>query len=836
MTRTSKTLEAAEPVAIVGMSSRLPGAPDLAAFWELLLHGRDGITGELPDHLRHHDWSRVRAKVGQESDRLGGFLENVADFDAEFFGLSHREVTRLSPAHRLLFESVWEAVEDSGTPAEALAGTTTALYTSCLLTPDYWNLLVEHGKNDLYAVVGSAMYSTAAGLVARALDLRGPTMALDAACASSLLAVHMACASIRSGESEAAIVGTVNLQLGTDHTAGMARVLSRNGACMFGDSGADGYLRSDGALAVLLKPLGRAVADGDRVYATILGSGATGTGRESSSIVAPSPSAQAAAIRAACAQAGLRPSDIDYVEAHGAGTARGDEAELTALRDTVGPARAAHRPCLVGSVKSNVGHTEGAAGLTGLVKAALAVWHGVIPPTLHVRNQNPVLAGEALPLRLVRTVQPWPEHGRQRLAGVSSFGMSGMNVHMVLAGTPAPQPRVSAGRPGPVVLPISARTPDALAQLAAAYARRLDSMDQHEELRDIAFSVGARRTHHQYRIAVVGADRGELAESLRRYAAGDRPRSVLEGHVDGADTEPPRVVFVFPGQQLPWVGMGRELLRTSAVFRRRLLDCDATIHAGLGFSVLDRLSGNKPLAGLQETEPVLWAVALGIAAVWCDWGLQPDHVIGYGSGELAAATFTGRMTGRDALDRLRERGELLRRIAVTGQPMCEHLMSSLIDFPAHGGSTPVPAVRAALAGGQRSLFVEISPHPLLTPMIETVIESAGADGCAIGSLHSGEPDIGAMVTNLGRAYVHGCTPDWARLNPGGRYVTLPTYAWQRKRYWVDTEPETERPQAGDPGHSAAPSRRGSAAVATPPTANLLRRLGTLALTSVGRRG
>jgi acyl transferase domain-containing protein len=873
-----------DAIAIVGMATRLPSASGLDEFWELILRGGDAIQEGVPAHLDGADWATVRNALGNPAaNRLGGFLDRIDEFDAAFFGLSPREAMRLSPVHRLLMEIAWEAIEDAGAPAEALAGSRTSVFTSCLLNSEYWDLLVDTGLHDMHALIGAVMHGTAAGRISYALDLRGPTMAVDATCAGSLLAVHLACRSIRSGESEMAIVGSVNLQLDALHTAALARgrVISPTGACRFGDSGADGYVRSDGAVAVLLKSLDAAIADGDRVYAAILGSGASSAGR-GRSLGAPSLSGQAAAIQAAHVDAGVTPAEIDYIEAHGTGTVEGDRTELRALGQLLAGSRDQDEPCLIGSVKSNVGHTEAAAGLTGLIKAALALRHRTIPPTLHVKEPNPVLGEGAVPLRLVETTQPWPERGARRLAGVSSFGWSGAHVHMVLSDV---VPAVEAERPDPpyaFVMPVSARDPRAIRELARSYAERLASAPITET--DLCFSAGARRTQHSRRVAVVAADRAELIDGLRMIASDRVSNSVVVGEhpVSG----PPRVVFVFPGQGPQWTGMARELLMRSEVFRQRVLECDDAVRRECGLSIMDWIYSDTPRRDAAEVQPVLWAIQAGLAAVWRDYGVEPDLVIGHSMGEVAAATVSGAMSLRDAaavicrrsrlVSRLREPGGMLAvrlgeheartaigehtgRVAVgvingphstvlSGdpaaldriskqlrqrgvhcrpvqvdfashtahvEPLREHMIAALADvYPRRGrislhstvlgceldGSElnaaywmanlrePVrfdAAVREVLADPRRALFIEISPHPVLLPAITETIESAGGRGAVVASLHRDEPEVRSLHVGLAQAYVEGVNLDWARLNPGGRYVSLRTYPWQRKRFWVD---------------------------------------------------
>ncbi|MET0133018.1 MAG: type I polyketide synthase [Kibdelosporangium sp.] len=861
-----------EPIAIVGMASRLPGAPGLAAFWDMLMRGGDAITGDIPEHMRDNDWDRLRKTLDNPgAGRLGSFLDKPDEFDAAFFGVPPRDALRMSPVQRILMETVWEAIDDAGVRADQLAGSRTAVFTSCSLNPEYWDLLIKHGVDDMSGLFGSVLEGAVAGRIAYTLDLRGPNMAVDATCAGSLMALHLACRSIRYGESETAIVGSATLQLDAMYTNALAqgRIISPTGACRFGDTSADGYVRTDGALAVLLKPLDAALADGDRIYATVLGTGTSSAGR-GASMIAPSAPGQAAAIRAALADAHLQPSDLDYVEAHGTGTFEGDRAELTALGDVLAGPR--DQPCLIGSVKSNFGHAEFASGLVGVVKTALAMWHGTIPQTLHVQQPNQIFADPDLPLRLVRSPEPWPARGSRKHAGISSFGASGSNVHVVLGGAPQVEPAAEVASPEMLVLPVSARASRAVSDLAQSYVKQLETAEQGL---DTCFSAGVRRTHHQYRVAVVGADPHELADGLREFASGAASTHVAVGK--RTVRRAPRVAFVFPGQGSQWAGMGRELFAANQAFRERMLECEDAVCAELGWSVIHRLTGGKPLSD-SEVQPVLWAVQVSLAAVWQSWGVRPDVLIGHSMGEIAAATVSGALSVRDAatvvcrrnalLDEVRGHGTMLSvhlgedeavaaigpyagRVSVavlnspystvlagdaealeavagplrargvhcrwvdvefashTAQvdPLLDRFAESLAGIRARAGSVPIhstvtdteisgaemdagywaanlrkpvrfaAAVQDVLDRTGATVFVEVSPHPVLA----AAIESFGGD--VVGSLVRDGSAARAMAVNLANAYVLGCTVDWEALNPGGRYVALPSYPWQRKRFW-----------------------------------------------------
>lgn len=888
-------MPSAAPIAIVGMQCRLPGATDVDAFWELLATGGDAVA-EIP---------RARFDIDEWHDpepgtpnrivsRDGGFLHDIELFDAAFFGLSPREALRVDPRHRLILETTWEALEDAGLTAEGLRGSRTGVYVGCLGT-QYWDVLREAGISDLHSALGAEVNGMAAARLSYELDLRGPSVALDASCATSLFGVHLACQSLRLGETDAALVASANLLLTPEtHTIlSEAQLMSPSGRCRFGDAAADGYVRSEGVGALVLKRLDQAVADGDRVHALVLGSGAVQDGRTGETLIAPGIDSQAGMLRAAYAMAGVAPADVDYVEAHGPGTVQGDHAELSALGIVLGEGRPADRPAIVGSVKSNIGHTEPTAGLAALIKAVLAMRHRTIPRTLHVEQPNPVLRQAGSPLRLALERQPWPQTDRRAVAGASAFGLSGTNVHVVLAEPPPVPAPAPAPLPQAFLLPLSARSDGALRDVARRYRERLRDVADPAELRDVCFSASVRRSHHDHRAAVAGSDVQELLAGLDALAAGRACEQLAIGGRAGSGR--PRVVFVFPGQGSQWLGMGRGLLDSSPAFAEALRACDEAIRGELGWSLIERLRDAEPLAAVDEIQPALWAMEVALAAVWRERGIEPDLLIGHSMGEIAAATVSGALTVREAAAVVCRRARLLLRLAgggamafvqlgeaeartaiaacadrvsvgvvnsehscvLSGEPAaiaqtlellrergvyCQlvqvdyashspqidaiagDLTAALADLRPRAGSVPLhstlhdrvltgaeldgtywtrnlrepvlfgAAINAALAGEGPVLFVEVSPHPLLLNPILDGVEAAG-HGAAIGSLRRDEPEECSLLAALGAAYAAGCTPRWEALNRGARYVPLPHYPWQRKRYWPEVAPAQPRPEA-----------------------------------------
>lgn len=853
----------------------------MPAFWEVLNGGRDTVT-ELPP-------GRCETLSGSFGDH-GGFLDHIDGFDAAFFEMSPHEAVRLDPHHRLLMETVWEAVEDAGLTAEALSGSRTGVYTSCF-TSHYWNMLRSAGMDDIHAIMGAHRWTAPAGRISRLLDLRGPSIGTESTCASSLVAVHLACNAIRAGEVNTAIVAASNLLLDGKDRVGFAEagLISSTGHCRFGDEDADGYVPAEGVVTVVLKPLSDAIEAGDQVYATIIGSCVNSNGSDSTSAGATGTTGQEDMLRIAFDDAGIKPGDVDYIEAHGPGTAMGDLVELTALSRVLREGRAADQRCVLGSVKSNIGHTEATAGLAGLLKTALALRHRTIPATLHVQRRSTVLRGDDSPIELAHTTQPWPYRGRPAIAGVTALGMFGVGAHVVLTEAPFQEPARQASTEGALLLPLSTRDPRALRVLANRYANTLSST---ETPADVCFSAGTRRTHHPHRMAVVGQNRQALVDGLRRVADGDpaSAATLAPERVGG----PPRLVFVFSGQGSQWLGMGRELLAGNPVFANRLRECDKLIMAERGWSLITRLLEDDPLDGEREIQPAIWAMQVSLAEVWRHWGIKPDLVVGHSMGEIAAANVAGALSLRDAAavvcrrsglvgtlpepgamvavqlgedeawqaigehaDRvsvavinsryatvlagepqaleevvapLRERGVFCRAIRANYashspnvEPLRDTLVAALADLSPRASKVslhstalnrvvageeldaeywmanlrnPVrfdAAIQAVLGEPGPTLFLEISPHPLLVSAIEDGIEECAADSAALPSTLRGQPERETLLTNLATAYVRGCAPEWARLYDGGTFVTLPSYPWQRKRYWVNAVPRPVEP-------------------------------------------
>ncbi len=660
-----------EPIAIIGIGCRFPGANNPAAFWQLLRNGVDAI-GEVPaDRFDQRAFYDPDPSVpGKMNTRWGGFLENVDQFDANFFGISPREAARMDPQQRLLLEVIWEALQDAGQVPERLAGTRAGVFIG-VATNDYgrlqWNDLE---RIDAYAGTGNAL-SIAANRISYLFDFRGPSLAIDTACSSSLVAVHLACNSLRSGESTLALVGGVNLILSPAIAINFTKAgaMAPDGRCKTFDAQANGYVRGEGTGVVVLKPLSKALADGDPIYAVIRGSAVNQDGR-SNGLMAPNPLAQEAVLREAYRQAGVSPGSVQYVEAHGTGTLLGDPIEAKALGTVLSVGRPSEQPCAVGSVKTNLGHLEAAAGIAGLIKVALALSHREIPPSLHFETPNPHIPFGELRLRVQTALSPWPVSSGPKLAGVSSFGFGGTNAHVVLEEAPATvrATRDAERTSGALLLPLSARSPEALRSLARACNDYLATPDSAASLADICYTASARLAHHDHRLAVTGNSPTQLIDSLVAFLRGETRPGLSSGRKQSA--QPRKLVFVFPGQGSQWFGMGRRLVEQEVVFREVIERCDEAMRPFGDWSLLTELmatdAAQSRLNEVDVVQPALFAIQIALAALWRSWGIEPDAVVGHSLGEVAAAHIAGALSLEDAVQVVCHRSRLFKRAVGKG--------------------------------------------------------------------------------------------------------------------------------------------------------------------------
>ncbi|MER5790654.1 SDR family NAD(P)-dependent oxidoreductase [Streptomyces sp. NPDC001980] len=685
-------------IAVIGYSCRLPDAPDPEAFWRLLLDARHAITEAPADR-----WTLAQLDAAgtpnAASARWGGFIEHPDAFDAAFFGVSPREAAAMDPQQRLVLELGWEAVERAGLLPAALAGTRTGVFVGAGWD-DYATLRRQSADEITHHTLAGTQRALIANRLSHTLGLRGPSQLVDTGQSSSLVAVHLACQSLRSGESVTALAGGVNLNLALDTALVAAGVgaLSPTGRCHTFDARADGYVRGEGGGLVLLKLLDRAVAEGDTVHGVLLGSAVNHDG-DGSALTVPDAEAQREVVELAQRAAGVSPADVDYVELHGTGTRVGDPVEAAALGASIGSARPAGSPLLVGSAKTNVGHLESAAGIVGLLKTVLAVRHGEIPASLNFDTPPPGIPLDELNLAVATERGPW--RGNRRIAGVSSFGLGGANCHVVVAGhepdrsaTPASSDRPAA--PGATPLVVSGRTRAALRTQAARLADWIDDHPGTDPV-DLGGSLLSTRTLFDHRAVSLGGT------GLRTPAAGGAGEDLVTGH---AAALLGRTVFVFPGQGSQWVGMARELLDDSPVFAARMAECEQALAPFTDWRLADVLGDADALLRTEVVQPVLWAVMVSLAATWRSWGVVPDAVLGHSQGEVAAAVVAGALSLEDGARVVALRARALRALAGRGG------MTSLALPAAEARALIGPELSVATVNGPSSVVVAGAPEAL----------------------------------------------------------------------------------------------------------------------------
>ncbi|WP_461012433.1 SDR family NAD(P)-dependent oxidoreductase, partial [Streptomyces capparidis] len=846
-----------EPLAVVGMACRFPGGVDSPeALWRLVAEGGDVIS----DFPADRGWDVAElfdpepGRRGRSYVRQGGFVRDAALFDAEVFGISPREALAMDPQQRLLLETAWEAFERAGIGLATLRGSRTGTFVGAM----------SHGYGpragqapepvEDYLVTGSVT-SVISGRVAYAFGLEGPAVTVDTACSSSLVALHLAGQALRNGECTLALAGGAVVMPTPDAFVGFSRMraLSADGRCKAFADGADGFGLSEGAGVVLLERLSDARRNGHPVLAVVRGSALNQDGA-SNGLTAPNGPSQQRVIRDALAGARLAATDVDVVEAHGTGTSLGDPIEAQAILATYGQGRPEGRPLWLGSVKSNIGHTQAAAGVAGVIKMVMAMRHGVLPRTLHVERPSSHVDWSSGAVEVLTEAKPWPKHDRPRRAGVSAFGISGTNAHVILEEAPGEERPEPVTGPGVVPWVVSARSAEALWDQVA---RLRDAVTEHPGWG--AAEVGAAlvwgRSVFEHRAVVVGADREELLRGL-----GDPVVGRGEGR---------RAVFVFPGQGSQWAGMAVELFDSSEVFRERLTACAEALAPFTDWSLLDVLRGGAALERVDVVQPALFAVMVSLAELWRSMGVEPSAVVGHSQGEIAAACVAGALSledaarvvalrsralieiaggggmasvplpseevekrwgdrlsvaalngprstvvsgDRQAIEDLLAEGVGARRIPVDYASHSPHverirdrILRDLADITPRRAEVPFLSTvtgesldttvmdagywfrnlrqpvlfHPVVAGLRDAVLVECSPHPVLTVGVEDVP--------AVGSLRRGEGGLGRFLTSVGEAFTHGVSVDWASLFSGGRPgVDLPTYPFQRERFWLET--------------------------------------------------
>ena len=887
-----------DAIAIIGIGCRFPGAKDPQSFWQLLRDGVDAIS-EVPSR-----WDMSTNSTPKPADpekmhtRWGGFLEQVDQFDPLFFGISPREAELMDPQQRLLLEVSWEALENAGQTQQQLAGSQTGVFIG-ISNYDYSRLQFNHpvATSNVYSSTGNA-FSIAANRLSYLLDLRGPSWAVDTACSSSLVAVHQACQSLRSGESHLALAGGVNLILSPELTITFAKagMLAADGRCKTFDAKADGYVRGEGCGVVVLKRISDAQRDGDHILAVIRGSAVNQDGR-SNGLTAPNGLSQQAVIRQALENAQVSSAQISYVEAHGTGTSLGDPIELNSILDVLMQERSPLSPCWIGSVKTNIGHLEAAAGIASLIKVVLSLHYGEIPPHLHLEQLNPYISLEGTPLSIPTMRQQWLGEKERRKAGVSSFGFGGTNAHVVLEEASSTASVENEVERPLHILTLSAKSEKSLREMAQRYVETEDLRSRQNfyleaSLADVCYTANTRRTHFDHRLAVAAESTVQLRNQLGAFAAHKETAGLSSSILH--NNQHPKIAFLFTGQGSQYVSMGRQLYDTQPTFRACINRCDEILRPYLEESLLSILypehGKTSRIDQTAYTQPALFAFEYALFELWKSWGVHPDAVMGHSVGEYVAATVAGVFSLEDGLKLVAIRARIMQSLPPEGEmvavfaseaaicavteidalkvaiaadnglqntvisgeqqavreictalsaagiqtkklvtshafhsPLMEPMLAEFhqvaatvtyaapqIDIISNVTGEPLTAENInseywcqhlrsrvqfakslqTLHAEGYNLFVEIGPKPTLLGMGRKCLPEG--DRVWLPSLRPGRGDWQQILQSLGELYVRGVRVDWSGFDRdySRSLVQLPTYQFQRKRYWIEEQNST----------------------------------------------
>ena len=810
-----------DPLAIVGIGCRLPGAPDTLSYWDLLTSGTDAVTETPKDR-----WGLDRYfdpdpdQPGKTISRWGGYLHSVTEFDWRAFHISPREAKLMDPQHRLLLEVAWEAFEDAGIPVENLSGSDTAVYIGIM-----WNDYAKLAARDYLRLEGyhanANSFAYAANRISYFLNLNGPSVAIDLQCASSLASVHLACRSIWDGEANLALAGGVNLILAPDTNIAMAKaaILSPTGRCRTWDTSADGFVRGEGCGLVIIKPMERALADGDRIYAIIRSSVLTHAGK-TDWIMEPSRQGQEALLRRAYAKAGIDPREVDYIELHGTGTRVGDPIEAAALGSVVGRDRPGE-PCRVGSAKTNIGHLDSAAAVAGLIKTALAVHFGQIPPSLHLNQLNPAIPVSELGLTVQTELSPWPVTGHQRTAGVTALSFGGGQCHVVLTEAPEPARSPPSQDPKRYVIPLSASSDDALRSHAGNLARYLATAGSAVSLTDICYTAAMRRSVLSRRAAVVAQSRREAAQRLEALAEMRQEEGIFAS-APGSDIF--SVVFLFP-HVLGAEQAARRLAGRPGLFGDHLAQMDQIIRQEVNISLLgDSRAQPKPIRQVTELLMAL-VLQVGLAEIVRSWGVYPAAIFGEGIGEVSALLAAGFLMPAEAVRATVRLAELtvssevlevradqqvsLRRLSAStstaspasGTPVFAASAAGPVDFgPTVRSDQAVSSVdyrrevevMLRQGAGSGAAMLHFGPRSSLAVALEGTDSAPTPE---VGALPAEELDDAWLASVAAFTFAHGANVDWTHILHPGRVVSLPHRSWRRERLSMEvSEPPRHLPE------------------------------------------
>lgn len=894
------------PIAIIGIACRFPGgASNPLAFWELLKNKGDAITdipGDRWDFRRFYD--PQTEKPGKMHVKQGGFLkEDISQFDPLFFGISPREAENLDPQQRFLLEVTYEAIEDAGLQLEPLKGSDTGVFIGGFALDHSLLLLSKENRQLLNSLTGvSIMLAMLSNRISYTFDLRGPSASIDTACSSSLVTTHYACQSIWNGDCSLAIAGGVNIILKSELLVALSKgqFISKDGRCKTFDKDASGYVRGEGVGVIILKSYPQAVKDRDHIYALIRAIGVNQDGR-TSGITVPNPEAQKSLMKKVYKELDLDVNQIHYVEAHGTGTSVGDRVELEALNEVLSEGRNPGNKCLVGAVKSNIGHLEAASSVASLIKAALCLKNKQVPPNLHFNTLNPNVNFNELCLKIPTSMEALPKN-EISYAMVNSFGYGGTNAHAILQEVPfltknQEDNTTHVNGKIPFIVPITARNNEALKELSETYHRFLNTNSIY--LRDFIYSTCQRRSHHKNRLALVTESKSRLMEQLAAYKKGKLLQGMVATHAQVEKR--PKLVFVYMGMGPQSWNMGRELMAAEPLFMKKLEECDRLFSKHSGWSILNELLADEEKSRITENQIAQvsnFIIQIALTELLKTYGIVPDAVMGHSAGEVPAVYASGALSLDESLLVVHHRSRLLQKTAGRGTMLAaaisetqaidligkykdvsigainsptsvtlsgkeevlkqiaqvlekkeifnrmlkvevpyhsyimetikEELLDSLKGVCPRENQVPIystvtgtrfqgsafnanywftnirqpvrfaKTIETMIRDGY-TIFLEVGPHPVLKNSIKECLDHVGQEGYLVQTLNRKEPEVLHFFEGLATLFTLGFDLNWQRISPGGNYIKLPSYPWQRQRYWMESE-ESQQDRLGLPGN------------------------------------
>ena len=880
-----------EPVAVIGIGCRFPNnISNLDEFWDLLINKVDAI-GQIPEN-RFGDLDNLvdpERKPGKIVSKKGAFLSDIEKFDAGFFGISPKEAEKMDPHQRVLLEVAYEAIDDATISQDQLWGTNTSVFVG-MWSSDWEHRLNVAGHDlDVYSTTGSGRYA-ASGRIAFNFNLQGTTLTLDTACSSSLVAMHLAVTSLQTGQSEYALAGAANMLLDPMISIGYSRsgLLSSYGLCTFGNKEPGGYVRSEGAAMFLLCPLSTALRKGHYIHALIRGATSNSDGQSHNLMLAPSYITQGKMIKEVLKRYEINPADIQYIEAHGTGTKAGDSAELRSIPEALAPGRAKDDIFYIGSIKSNIGHTESASGFAGAIKTILAIKNRIIPPNIHYDEPNPFFDWANLPLIIPTEPTPWPHPEKELMAGVNSFGITGTNAHVVFMEAPKIDKSTQNNHNNhlPNIFPVSAHDDKALLEYAKAFSKDIRLLKSEEKVLNYNKNVAFRKNNLQKRAAILYHTNEELLEGLHAIHEDTIHEQVFKGSPNSAGNN--KIVFVFPGQGSQWQGMGKDLYINEPVFKETIDACEQAYSKYVTWKLTDQLfeSGGSQLSTIDIIQPAIVAIEVALAKLWMSWGVMPDAVVGHSMGEAASAYISGAISIDEMANIICTRSRLMLRtsgkgamgyaaitleealqeingqedklsIGVNNSPnstvisgdantiealiakfeakgifsrkvnvdvashspqmdsLKEELKEALLEInpkdtdiafysTVNGIKINGSSLNAdywvgnlrnmvqfgttvqQLLKGNHTIFIEMSPHPVLTQAIRENIEFLDIEAYAFGSIARNQNGLEVIAKNVATAYTYGTPVAWDKyLGEDFIYTLLPNYPWQKETYWID---------------------------------------------------